>query len=460
MPLLLGLPVEALGDLGPWIRELSSEALEALGGDAAGITEPMMALPRLLLPVVLRRDVMSDLDDPAGAAWEVSDRDVAIADWYYRFLEIVRETEGERKLVSALQKLWSVPPPELAGFLADHPELGSREAVSRVRAEVDNFHGVASNRTPFGRTASDESDEPLRARLALVEGLAAGRPAADVAREYLAALERFGARVNADFSQLLTEVAKTPGPVGIPILRQARQMANDLHYEQVEADLGADLAARLLVLPRNSAEDTEEAIGLLRRSLSLVPQDDPRWLRVAADLAAAYNRRLSGDPVAKWETQRELVERARGLCDRGADPRTWAMIQTNYGLLLAERPGGGQDDLRRGIEHIQAGLEERSPQRNVVDWAYSLLNLGLLYSRSEAAGDHARARDCYQQALAQLQPADDLILWTTLQNNLADVLLAADPLDLDGAEAAAVWVLPAPAGPTPIETRRAEVSAS
>src|SRR5215831_12004996 len=169
MPLLLGLPVEALGDLGPWIRELSSEALEALGGDAAGITEPMMALPRLLLPVVLGRDVMSDLDDPAGAAWEVSDRDVAIADWYYRFLEIVRETEGERKLVSALQKLWSVPPPELAGFLADHPELGSREAVSRVRAEVDNFHGVASNRTPFGRTASDESDEPLRARLALVE---------------------------------------------------------------------------------------------------------------------------------------------------------------------------------------------------------------------------------------------------------------------------------------------------
>src|SRR5205085_520509 len=79
----------------------------------------------------------------------------------------------------------------------------------------------------------------------------------------------------------------------------------------------------------------------------------------------------------------------------------------------------------------------RSPQRNVVDWAFSLLNLGLLHSRSEAAADHARARECYQQALAHLQPADDLILWATLQNNLADVLLAADSLDLDAAESAA-----------------------
>lgn len=315
---------------------------------------------------------------------------------YYRFLEIVRESEGERKLVSALQKLWWVLPPELAGFLADHPELGSREAVSLVRAEVDDFHGVASDRTPFGRVGSDESDAPLRARLALVEGLASGRAAADVAREYLAALERFGAGLNADFSRLLTEVTETPGPAGIPKLRQARQMANDLHYEQAEADLGADLAARLLALPRNSAEDTEEAIGVLRRSLSLLPQDDPRWLEVAVNLAAAYNRRLSGDPVENWEAQRELLERACGLCDRAADPRTWAVIQTNYGLLLAERPGGGQDALRRGIENIQAGLEERSPQRNVVDWAFSLLNLGLLYSRNEAAADHARARECYQ----------------------------------------------------------------
>jgi tetratricopeptide (TPR) repeat protein len=437
LPLLLALPVEALGDPGPWIRELGSEALEALGGGAAGITEPMMPLPRRLLPVVLWRDVMSDLDDPAGAAREVSDRDAAIAGWYHRFLEIVRETEGERKLLSALQKLWSIPPPELAGFLADHPELGSSEAVSLVRAEVDDFHGVASDHTPFGRVASDESDEPLRARLALVEGLTSGRPAADVAREYLAALERFGARVNADFSRLLTEVTGTPGSVDIPKLRQALKMANDLHYEQVEADLGADLAARLLALPRNSAEDTEEAIRLLRRSLSLLPEDDPRWLTVAVDLAAAYNRRLSWDPVVKWEAQRELMQRASGLCDRAADPRTWAVIQTNYGLLLAERPGGDQDDLRRGIERIQAGLEERSPQRNAVDWAFSLLNLGLLYSRSEAAGDQARARVCYQQALAHLQPGDDVILWTTLQNNLADVLLAAESLDLDGAESAA-----------------------
>lgn len=437
LPLLLGLSLEALADPGPWIRELSSDALEALGGGVAGITGPMVPLPRRLLPVVLARDVSSDVEDPDRAVREVSTSDATISDMYGTFLRIVRDTEQERRLVSALQELWSVPPHELTVFLAEHPELGSPDAVSMVRAELNSFQGVPSDRTKLGRVPSDESNEPLRARLDLVEGLASGRPTDDVAREYITTLERFGAQVNADFGALLAEVDASPGPAGIPKIRQARQMAFDLHYEEVESNLNADLAARLLRLPRVSAGDIEEAIFLLRRSLNLIAEDDPRWLDMTVNLATAYNRRLGVDVVANWEAQHELLERACAICDRVVDPPKWALIQTNYGLLLAERPGGSQDDLRRGIEHIEAGLEERSPEREVIDWAYSQLNLGLLYSRSEVAGDHVRARRCYQQALTHLRPDHDLILWTTLQNNLADVLLATDPPDLDAAESAA-----------------------
>ena len=125
------------------------------------------------------------------------------------------------------------------------------------------------------------------------------------------------------------------------------------------------------------------------------------------------------------------------------DVRRWALAQTNYGLLLAERPGGGREDLTRGIEHVEAGLEERSAQDSVVDWAYSLLNLGLLLSRRGEAGDHVRARDCYEQALAHLNAGDDLALWGTLQNNLGDLLLSLDsrgdnPVEIETSGRAAV----------------------
>ena len=47
------------------------------------------------------------------------------------------------------------------------------------------------------------------------------------------------------------------------------------------------------------------------------------------------------------------------------------------------------------------------------------------------------AADCYRQALAHLQPADQPQLWATLQNNLADVLLSSPSADAAAAAKAA-----------------------
>jgi len=438
LPWLLGLPLHELEDPLPRIRELASEAHNALGAGAAGITEPMVSMPRLLLPIVLVRDVAADLADPDRAIKELTGQGAAeFAGLYRRFLEIVTATEPARRLVSALQKLWSVRPAELAGFLRDHPELASSEAAAMVREEVD--------RVPPG-----ESDEPVRARIALVEGLASGREADEVAGEYLAALDQFGAGLHQVFDQLLADLKVDPMNVPQARVRHARQMAIDMGRADAEAGLNAHLAALLLAQPLTSAEGIEEIIVLLQRSLSLLPEDHPLWLEVTVNLASAYHRRPFGDATENWEAERQLLERALEVCDRVADTRRWALIQTNYGLLLAERPGGGREDLTRGIEHIEAGLQERSPELSVVDWAYSLLNLGLLLSRLNAAADRARARDCYQQALTHLSLGDDLVLWATLQNNLADLLLSADSPALDAAEAAvrsAMAVIDAAADP-------------
>jgi hypothetical protein len=177
LPWLLALPLYELEDPLPRIRELAAEANSALGQDAARITEPMVPMPRLLLPVVLARDVTADLVDPNGAVQELTDQGVEVfAAWHGRLLEIVTDTAPVRRTVSALQRLWSVMPTQLVGFLRDHPELASLEAAAMVRDE-------------FAQMPPGESDEPVRARLALVEGLASGRATEEVAQEYLAAMD-------------------------------------------------------------------------------------------------------------------------------------------------------------------------------------------------------------------------------------------------------------------------------
>jgi CHAT domain-containing protein/tetratricopeptide (TPR) repeat protein len=385
----------------------------------------MIPLPRMLIPAALARNVMSDAAATESAAQDAFGSDAVRAGMYRVFLQTVRDDELERNVVSALQDLWSVRPQELAGFLADHPELGSAVAIARARGELAEHPGP------------DADGELFQARLALVESLASGARPNDVAREYYAAFERFGEQLGVEFGRLLEEVNTSPGSAGIPPLQRARQMAGELGNETAEAYLGADLAARLLVLPMTSPEVLEEAIALLERSLSLISEEDQGWADIASNLAAAYRLRPTGDAAQKWEAAVRLMERVSNIADRAADPRKWAVIQTNYGLLLAERPDGGPEDLTRGIAHMQAALQERSPERDVVDWAYSQLNLGLLYSRRSADGDFTSAMDCYQQALARLNPGDDAQLWGTLHSNLADLHLQANSPDLAAAGATA-----------------------
>jgi CHAT domain-containing protein len=420
---LLALPLHEMGDPLPRIRELAREVSDVLGSDAARIFEPMVAVPRLLLPVVLARDVTADTADPGQAAQEVAGQWPAGSGYVYqKFLEMVRDSAPVRRLASALQRLWPVQPAELVGFLRDHPELGWSDAAAMVREE-------------FARVPPGESDEPVRARLALVEGLASGRSPDDVAQEYLATLDQFGAQLLGQFDRLLAGL--TAGSPDVLQVRHVRQMAIDLGRGEAEAALNAHLAALLLARPVTSADGIEEVIALLQRSLSLLPEDHPLWLVAAVNLSGAYRLRPVGDATEDWETQQRLMERVLEASDRETDASRWALAQTNYGLLLAERPGGGREDLTRGIEHIDAGLEERSAQAGVVDWAYSLLNLGLLLSRRDEAGDHARARDSYEQALAHLKAGDDLALWGTLQNNLADLLLSGDSPEPEAAGVAA-----------------------
>ncbi len=423
LPKLVAVGASELAGQSPTSGEqLAREALAARArtDDVIG---PMIPLPRLLLPLVLTRDVAADSADRDRAI-----RDTGIpeplAGWYRWFLQLVRKSELQRRASLALRQLLTVPPADLPGFLDAHPELGSTAAL-----------GVVSE---LASEATGANAEVVQTYVQLVEGLAARKPAPQVAAEYLAAAERSGRMLHEELNELIVQAREHPGPEGIAHARAALDMAVRLGHSDLEAQLSADLAERLLAVLVPDSKAIEEAIGLLRRALTLIPDDDLQWPAWAGNLGLAYHRRIIGDPAENWETARDLLERACGASDRDSDPRRWAICQTNYGFLLSERPDGSTpEDLDLAIEHLRAGLRERSPQVNRVDWAYSQLNLGLLYRRRAVGSDLGDAAECYRQALAHLHPADDTQLWAALQNNLADVLLTGDPADTAGAAMAA-----------------------
>jgi CHAT domain-containing protein len=425
LSLMLALPESELSEESPPSAvTLLQEAQAALGGDTEGVSSPGILLPRFLLLIALRRNVAVDAADPDRVSGEVSEYGPVMAGWYQRFLRLVRETEPERKLGRALQELWHVPPePEkFVHFLQQRPELGSEAAVAVVSSQL------AAGPPP------GESDAPLRGRLRLVQALASGRPPAEAAAGYLSDIGKFGGGLWPRVEQLLHAAENSLGSGGIPFLREALGIATAVGDEQLERNVAADLGGRLLSY--GGVEALEETIALLSRSLTLTPEEDVSWPDIAGNLAAAYTRRITGDSIENWKTAKDLLERACAASDRNGNPRTWAINHTNLGYLLAERPTRTTEDLTRAIELVRVGLQERSPERDPVDWGYSQLNLGLLHQRRNGQGDLRYAMNCYQDALGHLQAEDDQRLWTTLQNNLGDVLLNARPPDIAGAEQA------------------------
>ena len=425
LPLLVAVAGSELAHPSPSAGPQLLREAQAAGLRGDGLIGPMIPLPRPLIPLVLMRDVASDAADPEKACQEVRSTGQLLSGWYGTFLSNVRAGEPERRAARALRELLGVPRDDLPGFLESHPELGSEPAIAIVSSELAD-------------PATREDVTFVQARMQLVNCLAAGQSIGQVAAEYLAALDQFARELDERLTRLVTQAREVPGPEGIPQAREALKLASELSVAEAEAELSAELAFRLLSRLPPDDHAAEEAIKLYERALSLITEADRRRSAWVGNLAAAYYRRSIGDPAQHWETTLRLLDSVCTPAEREADSRRWAMNQTNYGLLLSERPGGpSADDLGHGIERIRAGLEERSPQRNVMDWAYSQLNLGLLHRRRAADGDLQQAESCNRQALKLLRPADQPQLWATLQNNLADVLLASDPVNAAGAVRAA-----------------------
>ncbi|MFD7862732.1 CHAT domain-containing protein [Streptomyces sp. NPDC059783] len=393
----------------------------------------VVVLPRRLLPFVLSRDTERDLADPEAACAALASYGAPTVDNYRMFLDNVAAESAGSGVRELLYAVTVTVPDRLAELVAAHPRLTGdtlvRDAGARELREVAG--------TPL--------EAPLRLRQRLLEDLCGGRMPVDAAIErHAAALAAFGQGLRTRLYEMRDRVRDTGGPEAIPLAREALELAGQTGETGLEGELAARLGAMLVSsLHTVRPADPAEAVRVLRLALARLPEGTPQWAEAAANLASAQYFRDDGDHIEGWESARDLLARAAAAVDRRTHGEFWARVQTNYGLALGHRPGGGPADLTLGIEHVEAGLGERSPERNRVDWAYSLVNLGLLLSRRGEPGDPERAERCYRDALGRLRPEDDPVVWAQLQCNLADLLLAPEGAAADprGAGAAATAVV-------------------
>jgi CHAT domain-containing protein len=386
----------------------------------------VIPLPRRLLPYVLVRDLDRDLADREGACRELEPYGPPTVANYRIFLEHLAADRDETRVGELLRAITGSLPDRLAELVRAHPELtGGGRVRDAGREEL--------------RAAAGTPLEPLlRMRQQLLDDLCGGRMSPGAAMEgYFASLGAFTGDLRGRLYALYDEVRASGSLEVIPAAREALKLAGQVGEEEIETELAARLGERLVVAVHAGLDvELSEALHVLEHALGRLPEGSLQWVEVATNLATAQHLRDDGDRVECWEAARNLLAGAASL-DRRAHPEFWARIQTNYGLLLSERPGGDSADLTLGIDHIRAGLEELSPELGRVNWAYSMLNLGLLLHRRGEPDDVRQAERCYRDALRQLSPGDDPVLWSRLQCNLADLLLSGDSPDPHGAREAA-----------------------
>ncbi|MER6334191.1 CHAT domain-containing protein [Streptomyces sp. NPDC001034] len=398
------------------------------GGRFGGNVVP---LPRRLLPFALSRDVERDLADPEAACAQLTSYGAPTVDNYRVFLANVAAELADNGVGELLYAVTVTMPDRLADLVRAHPRLTDGTLVRDAAAEE------------LREAAGTPLEAPLRLRQRLLEDLCGGRvPVGTAVERYAASLAAFGEGLRARLHAMYDQVRVARDPETIPLAREALELAGQVGETAMETELAARLG-RLLAETLHTAHpaDPAEAVRVLRLALDRLPQGSLQWAEVAANLASVQHSRGDGDGdrVERWEAARDLLARAAAVVDRRTHREFWARVQTNYGLVLGQRPGGGPDDLTLGIAHIRAGLDERSPGQNRVDWSFSLLNLGLLLFWRGGPDDLRQAERCYRDALGRLRPDDDPVLWSQLQCNLADLLLRSerDAFDPRGARAAA-----------------------
>ncbi|MDT0219969.1 CHAT domain-containing protein [Gordonia sp. AC31] len=382
---------------------------------------PAVPLARTALVPALERSLSSDLEDIRAAAEEVANEfGSEAASRYANYLSVVAETADERAARYAIANVFYASDADrIHAAVLGHPAIGSRFAVSLLREELHNC------------TDDAQQSAVVSAQLQLAESVSSGKNLKDAVAEYLSFARSFGKGVLVRMDDLIA--AAQASDATDDDVREALDFAVLLDHAS-EAVLSLELGRRLA--ERRSQASFEEAEKLLLRAVELLDEADPDWSAAAGNLAIVTAASAVGDPEDNWDRAHDLLVRVLDRTDRTIRGREWALNATNLSHLLMGRPSGrvDDDDLTRAIELAEAAQELRSPDLDVVDWAFSCVNVGSLYQRRSNAGDLLQAEHLYRAALGRIGLADHEPLWCRLRMNLASVIGAQSTANLPDAE--------------------------
>jgi CHAT domain-containing protein/tetratricopeptide (TPR) repeat protein len=341
-----------------------------------------------------KRELTVDQLDPARATAEVTRTSgVAAAASYGALLTDVNRMEWEATLLALIgSALTADDPQEFVAMLADHPELledSTLELLERQRA------GEADVRIDLG-----------------IELLTAAR--IDPARawtEHFARIDRLGGELIAGAQDWLARVrAATSTEQAITLADEALAYAQEVSAED-------EFTAAVLELRANAHrecasgrrdEHLTAALSDYEGVLRLTGAEDPARAGRLLNVAVALGTQVDAEPRPRVRRAQELLREALVIAEREADERLLAMIRTNLALALMNSAVAGETaPLIEARKLCEAALGYRSPERDVEDWAYTMINLGAITERLARLGQGrlSAAQAAYEQVL---EHADEL----------------------------------------------------
>jgi CHAT domain len=403
------LAVLSWGDLREPTARLS-ELQAALGNRVLG--EPVIA-PRILLPVLVSRDVDTDASDPGQAARAVrAQYGPEIGDTYEKFLALAMDQYADDEPRRLLDALVAVPLKERPAWLRTRP-------VPSVQGLVSYLNQITERADAAGDAGSSDLSQLTREMVAAVA--TATTSTEEIAVAYAAAVaENFDTYFRAEQDRSWAVATdRANGDAAVLALREVLGWLPDPDPTDRRRWAVARLASHLLATSDVNAID--EAIALLEDARSRSSAHDDLWAVATGNLAVAVGTRANGDIMDGWGSSVALLRAALTATD--AEDRTMAINETNLGLALTDRPGSpSRDEMDEAISWLARGLARRTPEAMLEDWAYSKINLGYAYVRRGGPGDIEEAIGNYRDVADRLRGTPFARLLVYAELNLVSAL--------------------------------------
>ncbi len=345
--------------------------------------------------VAATRDLGRDLANSEAAADELGAvHGAAVVGAYVQLLQEIAGMHAiDSRMALIEQAVTTTDAESFLALLGAHPELLDDATLTLLD---DQYAADPDIRLELGRRLLHAARaDPRRAWKAHFEAANA------LGGELVSGFEEWERRLEAAMSNPDELLAVAEG-----VLRFAEESAADDEF--VAMALEGRAVGHLRSDAGYRSARIEAAVDDYREILSLTPVDHPGRAGRLLNAAVATAQLMSGDPGANARLARSYLEEALELTDEAAEPELVAMIRTNLAhVTLLGASDADVGELRAARRLCERALTYRSPERDVENWAYTMVNLGSAIERLAAVGEAelSEAADAYRAVATH---ADDL----------------------------------------------------